>query len=90
MREQRKFKYNNNRTDDSKIWAKRKLMLQKYYTDDDNIDNSFSKCLNEIQKVNGHNARINRILNNYQSSNKKFKIKMKRNPENSLDQNLQK
>lgn len=71
--------------DDTVQWDRKKIMLQNYYSDEQNIDYTFAKCLSDIQQSNQHSVRINRILNNYKETNQKFKIHLKREPENRID-----
>lgn len=70
-------------------WQEKRKRLQKYYINDKNLDKSFSECLQSIQLADTHNQRISKILDNYQTSKKKFRIKLNRNPENRMDQYLQ-
>ena len=70
-------------------WQEKRKRLQNYYNNEDNLDKSFSECLQNIQLADSHNERISKILDNYQSSNNKFKIKLNRNPESRMDQYLQ-
>lgn len=69
-------------------WLKKRRNLQKYYSNEENLDKSFSECLKTIQLADSHNERISKILENYQTNNKKFKIKINRQSENRMDKYL--
>ena len=70
-------------------WNLKRKNLQNYYRDENNLNKSFAECLSKIQVAESQNQRISQILDNYQSSNKKFKIRLNRNPENRIDQYLE-
>ncbi len=69
-------------------WEAKRKKLQDYYTDEKNLNNSFSESLKNIQMDLTHNERISKILESYQTSNKKFKIKLNRKPENRVEKYL--
>ncbi len=70
-------------------WENKRKRLQNYYNNEANVNKSFSKCLQQMQLAETHNERISKILDNYQTNKKQFKIKLNRKPENRLDQYLQ-
>lgn len=70
-------------------WDNKRKKLQNYYNNEANVNKSFSECLQQMQAVETHNERISKILDNYQTNKKQFKIKLNRRPENRLDQYLQ-
>ncbi len=70
-------------------WDKKRKRLQNYYSNEANLNKSFSDCLQQMQLADVHNERITKILDNYKTNKKQFKIKLNRKPENRLDQYLQ-
>ena len=78
-----------NKNKHEQTWDEKRKKLQNYYSDETNLNRSFSECLKSIQVEDKHNDRISKILDNYKENNKKFKIKLNRNPENRMDKYLQ-
>ena len=72
-------------SDNNNPWDQRKKALRNFYAQEENIDSSFQECLESLYKSSVTNNRIKRILNNYNESNKPFKIKLKRPSENRFD-----